>query len=660
MQTNNNPTLCLNMIVKNESKIITRLFDSVLNIIDSYLICDTGSTDNTIELITEYFKQHNIPGKVVSEPFKNFCYNRNFALKCCTGMSDYVLLMDADMKLHVGDFDKSQLSKYANYYILQGSDDFYYKNIRIIKNTSEAYYIGVTHEYINISNMEQTNEFKKTELFIYDIGDGGCKQNKYERDIQLLTNGLLMEPNNVRYYFYLANSYFDLGKMDEAITYYTKRIAFGGWKEEVWYSYYKIGLAYKNKSDMGNAMWNWLEGYNYYPERLEGLYEIIYHYRIYAKQTIGYEFYKMAKTILDKQYNYDSCLFHHNDIYTFKLAYEYTLLAAYVGIHNINNEIVQILNNSNNADTNTNVIKNMKFYKFILNQKDKKIFDDTYIKKIDNVDTKFTSSSSCIINNGTGYGMNVRYVNYYIDEQHGYLNCEKHIITLNKYIQLDYEFKIIKQHMFELPLDRRRYIGIEDVRVFNNIYENKYMYIGTGLQNDNNIGIVHGDYNINNCKLDDNLIELKQSFKTTTCEKNWVLVCYNNCMHVIYEWFPLRLCVIKNNNLVIVKEKTMPKIFRYIRGSSCGFNYNDTIWFVVHLVSYEQPRHYYHMIVVFDKNMNLLRYTAPFKFEGEPIEYCLSITINNNQVYMNYSTWDRTTRIGIYDIASIPFMYGEH
>ncbi len=49
--TNVNPKLCLNMIVKNESKIIRRLFDSVCNIIDSYCICDTGSTDgmNAIE-----------------------------------------------------------------------------------------------------------------------------------------------------------------------------------------------------------------------------------------------------------------------------------------------------------------------------------------------------------------------------------------------------------------------------------------------------------------------------------------------------------------------------------------------------------------------------------------------------------------------------------
>ena len=86
------PTLCLNMIVKNESRIIKRLFDSVVSIIDSYCICDTGSTDNTIQVIEEYFKEKGKPGKIVQEPFKNFCHNRNFALQSCIGMSDYVLL----------------------------------------------------------------------------------------------------------------------------------------------------------------------------------------------------------------------------------------------------------------------------------------------------------------------------------------------------------------------------------------------------------------------------------------------------------------------------------------------------------------------------------------------------------------------------------------
>ena len=118
--TNIVPSLCLNMIVKNESKIITRLFDSVVTIIDSYCICDTGSTDDTVQIIRDYFSKKNIPGLIVSEPFKNFCHNRNFALNSALGLSDYIFLMDADMTLEINNFTKKDLNAADSFHILQG------------------------------------------------------------------------------------------------------------------------------------------------------------------------------------------------------------------------------------------------------------------------------------------------------------------------------------------------------------------------------------------------------------------------------------------------------------------------------------------------------------------------------------------------------------
>ena len=73
-------TICLNMIVKNESKIIARLLESVLPLIDSYCICDTGSTDGTATIIESFFGDRGIPGKIVYEPFRDFGYNRSFAV----------------------------------------------------------------------------------------------------------------------------------------------------------------------------------------------------------------------------------------------------------------------------------------------------------------------------------------------------------------------------------------------------------------------------------------------------------------------------------------------------------------------------------------------------------------------------------------------------
>jgi tetratricopeptide (TPR) repeat protein len=661
-----NPTLCLNMIVKNESRIIKRLFDSVISIIDCYCICDTGSTDNTIEIIEEYFKEKGITGKIVKEPFKNFCYNRNFALQACIGLSDYVLFIDADMILEVKKFDKYLLNNADSFNIIQGNDSFQYQNLRIVKNNGLYKYVGVTHEYIDTPSNNTTISFDKSSIFIRDIGDGGAKSDKFERDIRLLLDGIKEEPNNARYHFYLANSYYDCGRFGEAINLYKKRIELGGWREEVWYSYYRIGVCYKNIDKFADALFYWLEGYDYYPNRLEGIYEIIKNYRITSKHNLCMKFYNLAKEILDKDESRDSYLFLHNDVYVYQIFYEYTIFAAYNNIKNINNEIIMVLNNSNNGSELDNILSNMKFYKQILQRKILITADNSVNSIINGDNTKLTSSSSCLIkkHNEDGYLINIRYVNYHIQDNGSYINCEKHIITVNKFVEFDINFNVIKDEWFNVTFDGRKYIGIEDVKIYFDNYKNKLIYIGTGYHSNNQIGIVSGDYNVDEKKFEIN--ELKQNFNNSSCEKNWVFVDYKNETHIVYDWHPLRICKLENNNISVVDTKQTPKMFSRLRGSTCGFVYNKKIgennngniklditereiWFINHIVSYENPRHYYHIISVFDSNMNLLRYSAPFKFEGEPIEYCLSILVEDERVLINYSVWDRTTKIGIYD-----------
>jgi tetratricopeptide (TPR) repeat protein len=667
MQT---PTLCLNMIVKNESKIITRLFDSVLPIIDYYCICDTGSTDNTIQIIIDYFASKGIQGKVVSEPFKNFCHNRNYALQACNGMSDYILLMDADMVLEINGFDKKMLLTADSFSLIQGGDSLQYQNLRIVKNDGLYEYCGVTHEYINTPSNSKTLLLDKNVLFIRDYGDGGAKHDKFERDIRLLLDGIKEEPNNQRYYFYLANSYHDSGRFGEAINVYKKRIELGGWKEEVWYSYYRIGLCFKNINKMDDAIKYWMDGYNYYSERLEGLYEIISYYRKIGKHKLANLFYQEANKYIElEKANRGNYLFLHNDIYTYKLYYEYTIFSAYVGNKIINDEVIKILNNNDNQSENNNLLQNLKFYKSILRPLNVLKLDNTVLINLNNIDYNFKSSSSCLIKNNdhSGYKLNIRYVNYTIQPDGSYRDCDKHIITINKYIEFNNNFNITTEKWMETQFEDRQYIGIEDVRIWEN--NNMLQFIGTGYHKNNKIGIVSGKYDSQNCKFEFN--EIVPNFNNSSCEKNWVFVNYKNEDHVIYKWNPLQICKInnKNNTLNLVEEKKMPKIFNYIRGSSCGFTYKkqliqktdeskdnitlvaeeNEIWFVTHLVSYENPRHYYHLIAVFDENMNLLRYSAPFKFEGEPIEYSLSIVVEDETVLINYSTWDRTTKIGIYD-----------
>lgn len=655
------PILCLNMIVKNESKIICRLFDSVISIIDCYCICDTGSSDDTIQVIQNYFQKKNISGKIFTEPFINFSYNRNISIQECRGMSDYILLLDADMIVKFDENDINYLKKYIyNFdliYVLQGSYNFYYQNIRIIKNTQNINnykYIGATHEYLDFSpiNENKITTFDKNLFFIDDIGDGSNKKNKFQRDVELLINGIKEEPNNARYYFYLANSYYDLGNYNEAINIYIKRIELNGWKEEVWNSYYKLGLCYKNINDYPKAINSWLEGFEYHPERLEGLYEIINYYRVNGKNKLALQFYNIAKNILKNidENKKNEYLFLHDDVYSYKLFYEFTIIAFYNKICNINDEIIQVLNNSNDNLINNNLLSNIKFYNNCLIHQNLLIFDEIFIYD----DIIFYSSSSCLINinNTNNYLMNVRYVNYSIDKTGKYINNEQNIISLNKCFLLDEKFNILNTYIFNIDIKNNDnlYIGIEDIKIYNS--NQKLLFIGTEFnKNKNNLGISYGEYNYLNNKIISHQLILNNNNKLNICEKNWIFTKYKNKTHVIYKWFPLTICEFNCDEINIIEEKKMPLFFSNIRGSTCGFNHevNQELWFITHLVSHEIPRHYYHCIIVLDYNLNLLRYSAPFKFENEAIEYCLSILVNNNQLIINYSTWDKTTRIGFYE-----------
>jgi tetratricopeptide (TPR) repeat protein len=646
------PTLCLNMIVKNESKIIQRLLTSVVGIIDTYCICDTGSTDNTIELINQFFGDKKIEGKVVQEPFQNFEYNRNFALQQCEGMSDYVLFLDADMIFEVRDFDKDILGRYDSFHILQGNDSFFFNNMRIVRNNGQFKYVGVTHEYISTPDRNSNYCFKKNELFISDIGDGGSKHDKFIRDINLLTEAIRIKPNCDRSHFYLGNSYHDSGQFEKAIPIYEQRIKLGGWDQEVWYSYYRIGLCYKQMGQIEKAICSWMEGFSYLPSRVENLYEIVKHYRETSKHTLSHNFYKMAKEAIAKDQDRTGFLFLHNDVYTHKLDYEFTIIASYLNVKNINDQVVHIFNISNEDPMLDNILSNLKFYKDVLKATHTLKFDDMIDDTINDKKVELRSTSSCIVENnsttGSKYCLNIRYVNYYISENGGYLNCDDSIITKNRYVELDEDFTISKSKWFDHTDDtNRRYVGIEDVRIYKDEHTNKMLFIGTGFLKDDRIGIVNGTYDLTKNTLD--TTEIISSFNKNFCEKNWVYVDYKDKTHIVYNWFPLQLCENREDNKIyIVSEKPMPKIFKRVRGSTCGYKYKNEIWFVTHIVSYEQPRHYYHMLVVFDNDMNLLRYSAPFKFDNDPIEYCLGLIVKDNNILVSYSTWDRTTRIGIY------------
>lgn len=325
--TNAKPTICLNMIVKNESRVITRCLDSVKDIIDYWVISDTGSTDGTQQIIQNYFAQHQIPGLLLENQWENFAHNRNIALEHALGTADYILIMDADDRLlHDTDFRFTNLS--ADSYMLKmhlGGITYYVT--KLIKGDLPWYWEGVLHEYLDCSQPFDSDTHPDT-CQIQAATDGARSQNpnKYLDDARVLEQALESEPNNTRYQFYLAQSYRDADLPEKALPEYQKRITMGGWAEEVYYAMLEVA---HHKHQLGHALPEVLEAYlaaHYYrPQRLEALYYAVRCCRIAEHFYLGYQLGWQARGTPQP----DDVLFVENDIYAWRFADELSICAVY-------------------------------------------------------------------------------------------------------------------------------------------------------------------------------------------------------------------------------------------------------------------------------------------------------------------------------------------
>ena len=86
------------MIVKDEEIIIERAFESLKHVFDSYVICDTGSTDNTVNVIKEWMNTNNKEGEIIFKEWVNFGFNKSYLWEYFRNnkKSEYVIFLDAD------------------------------------------------------------------------------------------------------------------------------------------------------------------------------------------------------------------------------------------------------------------------------------------------------------------------------------------------------------------------------------------------------------------------------------------------------------------------------------------------------------------------------------------------------------------------------------
>lgn len=318
-------TICLNMIVKDESAVIERCLRSVRDWIDYWVICDTGSTDATPEIVKRCLEK--VPGELHARPWVNFGHNRTEACRLAAGKADYLLFVDADMECRVHGPFKPTLDRDAYYVRYEGSLD--YSQPLLVRDGLDWRFVGATHEYLH-SPCKEISWGGLSDLTVRHHCDGGTRQEKLSRDLALLTRQLQQNPGDGRSMYYLAQTYREMGQLETALNWYTRRAKAGGWPEEVWHALYQRG---KLMQELGRP---WIEvldalldAYQFRPTRAEPLYHVIHRYRLRECYQAAWAY---ARKAIQIPYPTDR-LFVERPVYEYLIPLEYAICCFYVGDH---------------------------------------------------------------------------------------------------------------------------------------------------------------------------------------------------------------------------------------------------------------------------------------------------------------------------------------
>jgi len=305
------PHIALLMMCKNESKRILVTLNSVVGHVDSFVIYDTGSTDNTIEMVKSFSDKHSIPLHLKEGVFENFAASRNVSLDFADTFTeiDYLLLMDVNDELRGGD----ELRVFAQEYIDKPKTAFLvcqewwsgkcskYYNMRFIKARTGWRFVGRVHEWPVNKKMEEENDHAndiriddKVVLFQDRTLDDDKTGKRFSRDKVLLSEDHIDNPTETRTVFYLAQTCTCLEQLDDAFYYYKLRTTMIGFYEERYESFYKCGdLSCKLGHDWGESMGWYLKAFELIP-RVEPLLKIAHHYKDKKQWELSFSFVDLA------------------------------------------------------------------------------------------------------------------------------------------------------------------------------------------------------------------------------------------------------------------------------------------------------------------------------------------------------------------------------
>ena len=283
--------VALTMIVKNEAHVIERCLASVRDLVTSWVVVDTGSTDGTQDVVRRAMS--GIPGDVYDRPWRGFGASRteSFQLAREQGLAEYALVIDADDELvYNGILRKSLLPRSLSQQLHDHRDvyslaihlgDLRFRRSQLFRLAKPWSYVGVVHE---VSRCTEPVTRGTLEGVVYQCHRDGARSqdpDKYRRDAALLEQAMIDEPDNPRNVFYAAQSWRDAGNDYRARQLYERRVKMGGAADEVFIAFFETAKA---KHRLGDSAESVIQAYLIAswarPTRAEPLYELARYCRL--------------------------------------------------------------------------------------------------------------------------------------------------------------------------------------------------------------------------------------------------------------------------------------------------------------------------------------------------------------------------------------------
>ncbi len=653
-------TLCLNAIVRNESARITRMLDSVAPFITAAVIVDTGSTDDTQQVITDWFRAHNIPLTLAEAIFVDWAQARNAALLAAKGamgllvpQCDYLLLCDADMEIRVSDpVAFVGYNTGSSYDMYQVAGALHYQNRRLLRADAPGGYLGVTHEYLNV---DTAGCIPESTAFFIDHADGANRPEKFKRDIRLLKEGLRKDPDNSRYYFYLAQSYRDAGKHQDAAHWYKKRVDAGGWDEERWNAQLNYAYCMRSMGKDADFIRELLIAYNMRPSRAETLYELANYYRVRGENAASIVFSEAGLQIPKST----DALFVNDFVYEAGLAEEYSICAYYQPTKRKNGFVVTdhlSLKPGPYGGSRALARHNMYWYLPTL----KESCPSFKSRKIDfTPPAGWTAMNPSVTQWSGGLWCVVRTVNYRMDDWGRYLiqgtdgtaNATNPINTRNYLLNLGMDPYLPHPWKSEeilspvgLPCEFPLVIGFEDMRLFE--------WKGD-LWTSSTVRQIHPDGNCeqvlaqlvpaSDAYMISNVKRMLREPRET--QKNWAPISTGDALHFLYR--PGHVVDIHGKDF---KVHPTGLDTGQISGGSQLIPFENGWLSIHHEAQYipgRQVRHYYHRFLYHDADFHLTKVSRPFVFEDKQIEFCAGLCwhLDDQQLVISYGVRDAEARI---------------